>query len=192
MKSLVLVPIIHTAADLGSLAGAVKSHYLRELGTTGWQKRERLVATMWDEVRKRVAALRLDGPRVRIYQDGLPVCGHELQIVQELARAGSLNHQLVLELVDRGAMLMGTEDPQLLIREYQMHRRQMSAPPSPNAGQDSPPQTAAELLEARDRFIAGRISETLQDGELALVFLGAAHRLDTSGFADVEIRALAS
>ena len=102
----------------------------------------------------------LDYPRVRIYQDGLPVCGKETDIVRELAGAGSTNHQLVLELAGRGAMLMGTEDPPLLLREYQLQRQHAGA-----AGDE-----AAEVLAGRDRFIARRIEATLQDGETGLLF----------------------
>jgi DNA-binding response OmpR family regulator len=39
----------------------------------------------------------------------LPVCGRDLEIVAELAKAGSRNHPLLLRLKGRGALLMGTE-----------------------------------------------------------------------------------
>ena len=83
------------------------------------------MAELWNDIRRAIEALGLDFRRVRIYQDGLPVCGKEEQIVRELAGAGSLNHQLVLELAGKGAALVGTEDPQLLIREYHLQRRRM-------------------------------------------------------------------
>jgi hypothetical protein len=178
MKRLILIPIIHTAADLGSLADSVKAHYLSRLGPAAWAQRERAVEEIWSTVRVKIAALRLDYRKVLVYEDGLPVCGHELQIVQELAQAGSLNHQLILDLLAQGAVLMGTEDPQLLLREYQLQRRRLrpdeAAPDVPAPADDE----AAELLAARDRFIAQRITETLPDGATGLLFLGAAHRLE--------------
>ena len=127
MKRVILIPVIHNLADLGSLAESVRAHYLRQLGPAVWQQRERAVEELWNEIRRAIDALHLDYGQVRIYQDGLPVCGKEEQIVHELAGAGSLNHQLVLELMGKGAVLVGTEDPQLLIREYQLHRRRMDA-----------------------------------------------------------------
>jgi len=201
MKSVVLIPVIHSAADLGSLAESVREHYLTRYGPAAWGRREQAVAAIWAEIARRIDRLGLDYGKTRIYQDGLPVCGQELGIVEKLAAAGSTNHQIVLDLVHRGAALVGTEDPRLLIREYQMHREQLGAgQPGGVAGMPGamptsswacdehghedvamPPGPSAEavaLLEARDRFIAQRIAETLQDGQTGLLFLGAAHRID--------------
>ena len=178
MKSVVLISVIHSAADLGSLAESVREHYLTRYGPAAWGRREQAVAAIWAEIARRIDRLGLDYGKTRIYQDGLPVCGQELGIVEKLAAAGSTNHQLVLDLVHRGATLVGTEDPQLLIREYQMHREQLGAGQPGGVGPSQPSADAVALLEARDRFIAQRIAETLQDGQTGLLFLGAAHRID--------------
>ena len=188
MRTVISIPVIHTAANLGSLAESVRELYAQR-GPAAWQERERLVARLWGDIRARLDALGLDYSRVRIYQDGLPVCGCELQIVEELAGAGSLNHQLILELLGKGATLVGTEDPQLLIGEYQLHRRHVDASKSedgtsPSAGE------AAALLGARDRFIARRIAQTLQEGETGLLFLGALHRLDALSAGGIDVRPL--
>ena len=45
-------------------------------------------------------------------------------------------------------------------------------------------------LAARDQFIAARISHTLQNGELGLVFLGAAHRIEHLLAPDIRVRVL--
>jgi len=190
MKSVVLIPVIHTAADLGSLADSVREHYLTRYGPAGWGRREQAVAAIWAEIARRIDRLGLEYGKTRIYQDGLPVCGQELGIVEKLAAAGSTNHQIVLDLVHRGATLVGTEDPQLLIREYQMHREQLGAGQPGDVGRSGPSAEAVALLEARDRFIAQRIAETLQDGETGLLFLGAAHRIDGLMSPDIAVRAL--
>jgi hypothetical protein len=188
MRTVISIPVIHTAADLGSLAESVRAHHA-QCGPASWQERERLVAKLWDDIRAKLGAMALDHSRVRIYQDGLPVCGYELQIVRELAGAGSLNHQLILDLLGKGAILTGTEDPRLLISEYQLHRREIGMP---NAHHGSGPSAgeAAALLEARDRFIAQRIAATLQEGETGLLFLGALHRLDALSASGIEVRPL--
>lgn len=175
VKRLVLIPVIHTLADLGSLAGSVRAQYLDRVGPAGWAQRQQAVQRLWHDIGQAVDALQLDYPRVRIYQDGLPVCGKEEDIVRELAGAGSTNHQLLLELAGKGAVVMGTEDPQLLLREYQLQRGRAGA-----AGAEAvvPPGEAAAVLAGRDRFIARRIEATLQDGETGLLFFGTAHRLD--------------
>lgn len=186
MKRVILVPVIHNFADLGSLAESVRAHYVRRFGPQVWGQREQAVKRLWDAIRKAIDALALDYRSVRIYQDGLPVCGKEERIVEELAGAGSLNHQLVLELVRKGAMLAGTEDPQLLIREYQLQRRQIG-PAADAAATPSSPNEAAEVLAARDQCIAQRIAATLQSGETGLLFLGAAHRMDALGSLGIEV-----
>ena len=186
MRSIILIPVLHTAADLGSLAESVREHYVARQGPAGWEQWQRVVGRIWDDIRAKIDQLRLDYRKVRVFQDGLPVCGQELQIVEQLAEAGSANHQLVLDLVRKGATLVGTEDPQLLIREYQMHVEQLGKANAVPEG----PAGAAELLEARDRFIAGRISETLLEDETGVLFLGAAHRLDGPSLAGIEVRRL--
>ena len=190
MKRVIFIPVIHNVADLGSLAESVRTHYLERFGPAVWKEREQAIETLWDAICRAIDALHLDYSSVRIYQDGLPVCGKEEQIVGELAGAGSLNHQLVLELMRKGAVLVGTEDPQLLIREYQLQRRKLGAPGA-GAGPPSPsPAEAADLLAARDGFIAQRIAATLPDGETGLLFLGAAHRLDALRSSGIEVQTL--
>lgn len=116
------------------------------------------------------------------------MCGFELEIVRELAKAGSSNHQLILSLIDKGATLMGTEDPQLLIEEYQMQQQSKDALHS----HQEKTEEATRLLEARDRFIVKRIDETLHPGEIGLLFLGASHRLDTMKSSDIRVETLIS
>jgi hypothetical protein len=190
MRSLYVVPILHTAADLGSLADSVRAYYLARYGPAAYARREEAVLAIWADVRQRIDAMGLEYSNVRIYQDGLPVCGQEMKIVEELAAAGSANHQLVLDLVHRGASLVGTEEPGLLIREYQMHRRQLD-PASGGVAAGSPPtDEAGRLLEARDRFIARQITESLGPDQTGILFLGAAHRIDSHLAPDIQVRAL--
>ena len=187
MKCVIVIPVIHNLADLGSLAESVRAHYTERFGAAVWEKRERAVEDLWNDIRQAIDALRLDYRHVRIYQDGLPVCGKEEQIVHELAGAGSLNHQLVLELLGKGAVLVGTEDPQLLIREYQLQRHRMGAPDAHEQLPPPLPSDGADLLAGRDLFIAQRIAATLQDGETGLLFLGAAHRIDPLLLKDIDV-----
>ena len=118
----------------------------------------------------------------------MPECGFEQEIVGELAKAGSSNHQLVVSLIDKGATLMGTEDPQLLIQEYQMQQHVKDE----SYSHQSQIEESIRLLEARDRFIVKRIDETLQPGETGLLFLGALHRLNTLKSTDIRVETLMS
>ena len=186
MRRVVLIPILHNAADLGSLAATVRAQYEQRFGPAGWHERQQAVEQRWSAIARAIDALGLDFRHVRLYQDGLPVCGKEGMIVQELAAAGSTNHQLLLKLIARGAKLMGSEDPQLLIREYQLQRGRAKSPPAAAASADE----AAAILAARDAFLAGQIAGTLAEGETALVFLGAAHRLVLPTAADLSVETL--
>jgi hypothetical protein len=190
MRQLIHVPIIHNAADLGSLAGAVQAHYARVCGTTSWNQRENVVRALWADIGANLDAMRLDARKTRIYQDGLPICGFEERIARELAQAGSSNHQLILRWLERGAVLMGTEDTQLLMEEYKLQKQRLA-----KAGKKASPaqeKRLDRLLAARDSFIAGRIVATLQEGEVGLLFLGALHRLDALQATDIRVATLGS
>ena len=122
-RRLIWIPIVHTQDDMGKLGESVKNEYLRRLGKEQWETHLRAVDAFWTAIRRKIEGLGLDYPRVRIYQDGLPVCDHEEQIVRELADRGNVNQRLIVDLIDRGARLTGTESPQLLMEEYQLNRR---------------------------------------------------------------------
>lgn len=116
---------------------------------------------------------------MRLYQDGLPQCGRETEIVTELAAAGSPNHGLLLALMKRGATLMGTEDPDLLLEEYRLVQRVLAAKkPEEVARIEAHEATRSRaLLARRDAHIAKRINQSLQPGETGILFLGMLHSL---------------
>ncbi len=205
MRKLIYVPIVHTTADMGSQAEALEREHVRRHGRGEWARTRRLIDEVWEGLRTRLLALALDYRGVRIYQDGLPVCGRELDIVREVAQAGSRNYALILELLDRGAMLEGTESPDLLRKEYErirsalpkesVPRGRMQTGESASAG---PPDQAREecaseserILRQRDEFIGRRIDETLKEGEVGILFIGLMHRVDRFLPRDVEVQYL--
>lgn len=181
LRRLYNIPIIHTQQDLGSLAAPAQAQTTARLGSPAWQEKQRLGLKWWDRIADFATALPQRMAGFRLYQDGLPVCGTEEQIVRELATAGSRNHQLLLELVGRGAILMGTEAPQLLREEYQLAQHVLSGAPGPLPAE---PRT---LLGRRDAFIALRIAQTLKPGETGVLFIGALHNISPLLPADIEI-----
>lgn len=171
MRALIHFPIIHSLQDLGKLGEAVSGTRTEEQA----QKHAALIDNFWSAVEEAVDDLDLDCSRVRLYQDGLPVCGRESAIVTDLAATGSRNHLLLQALARRGATIMGTESPQLLLEEYELMKQLLQ----PLADQAVPCQTLARsLLSRRDAFIARRIDETLQAGEIGLLFLGLMHAIE--------------
>lgn len=123
--------------------------------------------------------LTLSYAQTRVYQDGLPVCGKELEIVTELAKKGSPNHQILVRLMEKGATIMGTESAELLIEEYHLIKRVLKTGDVKDAIAIEARQKAASdlLLKKRDEFIAARIDQTLQPGETSILFLGMLHNI---------------
>ena len=77
VKRVIVIPVIHNLADLGSLAESVRAHYLEHFGPAVWQQRQRAVEELWNDIRRAIDALHLDYRQVRIYQDGLPVAARK-------------------------------------------------------------------------------------------------------------------
>jgi len=175
-RKLIWVPVIHTEADLGNMSESVKELYVQKMGRAKWERHIGDLRTFWSRLEEQIEALRLPYERVRLYQDGLPNCGREAEIVKALAEAGSLNCRLLLKLMERGGRLAGTESPGLLLEEYDLARRTLVGESHRKpAGRADP---RRRILELRDRYIAARIDQTLEPGETGLIFLGMLHSLD--------------
>jgi hypothetical protein len=184
-RKLVYIPIIHTTADMGTLGASIRGKKLSTLGRQGLTHNAAVVEKMWEQIEGVAARLALPQGTVRIYQDGLPVCGHERDIVLELAGAGSRNHRLLLELEARGATVMGTELPELLVEEYQLATAACASGAAVRTDIRQQ-QLRDTLLEKRDRFVADRINRTLGDGESGILFMGMLHAV--AQYLDSDIR----
>lgn len=167
MRKLFYISIIHTPDDLGSYSAEVKKQYIAIYGISKWHEHIKIVGKFWQYLREALLALPLDYKNVKLYQDGLPVCSQELEIVEHLAQNGNINYQILLELVKKGATVMGSEEPKLLIEERNRITENRVA--QTNIYDD--------LMERRDSYIAQRINTSLNDGEVGLLFIGALHRV---------------
>lgn len=183
MRRLIYVPIVHSEADFGSLTHSLRKRYIDRFGLSNWRERIRGVDALWQEIKRRVLALEIDFHKLKVYQDGLPICGRELEIVRDLARQGSKNHRLLVELAERGATIMGTEDAQLLVEEYLRLRDGLEG----DGETVNRVNSAEDTLSSRDLYIANRIRETLDEGETGLLFIGLLHRVDEKLNQDMEI-----
>ncbi len=180
MRQLIYVPVIHSEADMGTVAEPHKKEFTDQFGVCVWNEHIKAVDEMWEGIRKRLSKLDVDRSKVRVYQDGLPLCGREMHIVRDVAAQGSQNHRLVLSLVERGASLEGTEDVQLLLEEYRyIQAITEEREPAEKRGKAKSLSIKRKLLlRRRDRFIARRIDETLKEGETGILFAGMAHQVD--------------
>ena len=171
MAHLLYVPVVHSSADMGSAASGYKAAFIARFGEEKWHERGEEYTAIWHAIHDAVdqAIERFGGPlqQVKLYQDSLPVCDHEAAMVAQMTAQGSENHRLLSALMERGAVLVGTESLDLLLEEYQL----LQAPDQIGAD-------ASDLLKRRDRFIAKRIDETLGETELGVLFIGALHHVD--------------
>lgn len=173
-RTLYYLPIVHTEADLGGLAEEVRSATLEAHGRSGQSRKESALKEFWSRIERVVRSIDLPADELLIYQDGLPMCGHERRIVEDLASQGSVNHVIVKSLIEDGAAIVGTESPDLLLEEYEMAKQALAS----GGTQPKDERKAADLLERRDRFIGERIDQTLGGGETGILFIGMLHRVD--------------
>ncbi|MBI5038584.1 MAG: hypothetical protein HZC13_02275 [Nitrospirae bacterium] len=188
MRTLIYVPVIHTSADLGSLAEDVAKRGKIDLGEEVWRQHEEIVNGFWNVLIKYFDSLEVSG--FKIYQDGMVAEGEVGQrIVEEGVRSGSKNYEVIARLIGKGAILVKTEDFSLVSKERDSLIKITQG------------KTAVEkliaiikykiiknrLLKERDRYIAGRIAETLHQGERGIVFIGAYHDLKKRLPEDIKI-----
>lgn len=87
MRTLIVIPIIHTEQDMGSLLEQTKQAYVSRYGHQKWIDHLKSIDEVWTGIRQMITALELPYSSVRLYQDGLPVCGREEDIVKDVVEA---------------------------------------------------------------------------------------------------------
>ncbi|MBI5242781.1 MAG: hypothetical protein HY922_03730 [Elusimicrobia bacterium] len=178
MRTLIYVPVIHSSADLGSLAMDVTKRGRADFGPEFWAEHERTILAFWDALAEYFGSIDVSG--FKIYQDGMIAEGEVAQkIVEDGVKSGSMNYQLVAALLKRGASLIRTEDLSLVKEErdrllkitraktiftkllaFMMYKVRKT-----------------KLLDKRDEVIAKRIWGTLSEGQTGILFVGAYHNI---------------
>lgn len=194
MRRVVLVPLVHDEADLGTAGPALLAETIRIVGPERWVAHTKTLTRYWTEVAAFLQSM--DPSQLKLYQDGLPVGGVVGRlIVEEAARRGSRNYRLLLDLIDRGAELRRTEDPELLQQEHDLMTREMSTTRQESGERAEQrtvpdPEQHGRLLRERDEFIAQTIGATLRDGEVGILFLGAEHQATARLAPDIVVQPL--
>jgi len=176
MRKLLYVPIIHMEADLGSVASAIDSKSASLCGEERWAKHKETVAKFWENLADYFGSL--DAANLKMYQDGLLTDGEPgRKIIEEGAKRGSKNYQIVLNLAERGAEIMKTEDVSLLKEEHKYITRlaQSKSVVGKIIAYAKYKPRKGRLTKERDKFIARTIAETLQEGETGVLFMGSYH-----------------
>ena len=189
MRTLIYVPVIHTSADLGSLAGDVTKRGIADLGVDVWKGHIRTVESFWDVITDYFASLYVSG--MKIYQDGMVAEGEiGEKIVEESLNLGSRNYQLVSKLLKKGAILVKTEDFNLvkIERDRLLKIIQARTIADKLLGFIKYKLTKNMLLNKRDEFIAQRIDETLSEDQTGIIFIGAYHNIKPNLPIDIQIK----
>ena len=188
MKTLILVPVIHMSSDMGSLAKDLSKRGIADLGEELWKEHIKTVETFWDELSHYFDTIHVSG--MKIYQDGMIAEGEVGQtIVQEGVKSGSKNYELVSKLLKRGAILVKTEDFKLVKKERDrlIAITQAKSLTKKLIAFMKYKVTKNILLNKRDKFIAGRVGETLKLVETGIIFIGAYHNIKERLPKDVRI-----
>lgn len=178
MKSLLYIPVIHTSADLGTIAKDVAKRGSGDLGEDIWKEHIKTVNGFWDAISNYLDSI--DAREVKIYQDGMMAEGEVGQkIVEEGVKSGSKNYQILSRLIQRGAVLVKTEDFGLVKKERDRILKIIQAKSITEKlfSFIKYKLTKNMLLRKRDRFIAERIDNTLKHGEKGIIFIGAYHNV---------------
>ena len=109
MRELIYVPVIHVESDMGGVGTTIDKRSAEVCGRERWEKHKQVVIKFWDGIEEYFK--KLDAGNLRIYQDGLMAEGDlGLKVIREGAGQGSRNHRIVLDLIERGAVIRKTED----------------------------------------------------------------------------------
>jgi hypothetical protein len=189
MRSLIYVPVIHTKADLGSLANSVTKRGIADLGEELWKRHEKTVEGFWEAIIKYFDSIEV--AHFKVYQDGMIAEGEIGQkIVEDGLRSGSKNYELISRLLHKGAILVKTEDFNLVKEERDMLFAITEAKSIIQRITTFKKYKLVKnkLLNKRDEFIAKRINETLMDGETGIIFIGAYHNIKKYLHKDIQIK----
>lgn len=188
MRRLLYIPIIHEEADLGSLASALEQSTAALCGEARWERHKATASKFWQMVSDYLETL--DAKSLKVYQDGFVSEGDlSKRIIEEGVRRGSKNYEIILNLLNRGAKIVSTEDVALLQEEYGHISRIIKAE---TASQRTLAYKEYEsrrgpLTMERDHFIARTINETLEDGEVGVLLMGAYHDVIPHLAKDIEV-----
>ena len=195
MRKLLVVPVFHTGAEMGSVKEFMERVSQSAIGEVAWEQHKRELDHFWaaleDSLKRRLKGANLS--RVRLYQDGQVIDGPVgTKMVEEIARRGSKNHQILLDLIRKGATLMRTENFELLKEEYQFIKAIAAARSGleTSFAQESYRKRKGSLLKERDLYIAKNIDRSLKEGELGVLFIGATHRVEENLPKDIEVEHL--
>ncbi len=180
MRTLIYVPIIHSSTDMGSLGKELEHVNVSRAGIDKWQKHTNTVNDFWKTIESYFEKLDIKNKAVKVYQDGMFADGKmAMTIINEGIKSGSKNSEIILKLINRGAILIKTEDFKIVKEEYDGFQSVLK---SKNNFHKLLLLLRYKILKPvflfrRDKFIARTIAETLGADETGILFIGAFHNI---------------
>lgn len=188
MRVLYYVPMIHSDKELAEIGTIIKDLRVKICGQKSAKYDEEQIEELWRTIRAWVFRTIKDISGLIIYQDGMPVGPRgKIRKLFDLVLSEhpeSPLFRLTKELLDKGAVLEGTEDIGLVIKRSNIYKEiyEVAAKCSdPTEARDFIVRKVAEcdnLILQADQFIAKRINETLPEDEKSIVFMGFRHEVD--------------
>lgn len=179
-RKLLVIPIIHSEKEMGSLKSDISEMIDRKFGREKRDQHRKDVAIFWENLHILISDILscVEGASLHVYQDGMPVGGEiGVKLVTLGAQDGIPNHQILLTIIERGGVLEKTEDPRLLKEEYEIVKAIVQAETDQERESLSEryKHRLYELTIERDQYISGRIAESLKEGMIGILFIGATH-----------------
>jgi hypothetical protein len=180
MRKLIYIPIIHSGADMGSIATKLIQKGIDEFGKEFWEMHVDTVNKYWEIIGQYCDTIDFGDKTMKIYQDGMVADGEvAMRIIEDNIKVGSKNYDIISRLIKRGAFIVQTEDISMVKKEVEMLKS------IPYCGTLIMKLIRifwlrikrANLLKQRDKYIAGRIDATLGKNETGIIFLGAYHQI---------------
>lgn len=189
-RKLILVPILHSSLELGSLKKGIEAKAVSIYGKEKRKRFQKIIRSYWNSIDKFFKHINVD----KVYQDALIADGKlGMKIVKDNADKGIKNYQIVLDLIERGAKLMKTEDKELVLKEYRYWKlytellelqKKLGRGFERVLGKEEKKKVREfkridkdSLIRDRDTYIANRINKTLKDGEVGVLFIGVQHNI---------------
>jgi hypothetical protein len=177
------VPLIHIELDIPE-----EGRLFRIENIPGYKLRvhEDFVTSYMDKIRDTVLKLDIK----RIYLDGWRA-SDSWDILVPYAQRGSAMAKLVLDMIlERDAILEGTEEEILRDKTEELYRRLRFN----SEEQENILEQVARLTVVRDLFMRRRVKNTLLEGEVGILFTGAAHLNPAHqlNYGDIDVREIYS
>lgn len=181
MRALYYVPILHVDSELGEIGKIIQDLRARIYGREAARHDEEAIKNLWQQTRGWVLASITDYQGLIIYQDGMPVGPREkIRQLFDLTLADHSDSPLFLltkELLDKGAILEGAENIDLLVRRSDIYKQIYRLAAGCQNLKEARERIVAKvqeedaLVEQADKFIAQRIDQTLPENGQGIIFM---------------------